>query len=87
MRFPNIAVAPGGALEVVPARYFAEGTTLTYTVAIADTTIAGCDQLNGKLYFKGYKIGSTKAEITASNGEKQSFVITVRESNNDNGWL
>ena len=87
MRFPNIAVAPGGALEVVPARYFAEGATLTYTVTIADTTIAGCDQLNGKLYFKGYKIGSTKAEITASNGETQSFVITVRESNNDNGWL
>ena len=87
MRFPNIAVAPGSMTEVVPARYFLEGEQLTYTVTIQDTTIAGCDQFQQKLYFKGFKVGSTKAEITASNGEKQSFVITVHAATNGNGWL
>ena len=87
MRFPNVAVTPGGVTEVVPARYFEQGAQLTYTVTIANTAIAGCEQFQGKLFFKGYQIGSTKAEITASNGQKQSFVITVRESTNDNGWM
>ncbi len=87
LRFPNVAVVPGGVTEVIPARYFEQGSQLTYTVTIADASIAACDQFQGKLYFKGLQIGSTKAEIAASNGTKQSFVITVREATNDNGWL
>lgn len=87
MRFPNIVVAPNTVKVVLPARYFEQGEKLTYTVSIEDTTVAGCSQLQDKLYFQGLKVGSTKAVITASNGESQSFVITVRQSTNQNGWL
>lgn len=87
LTFPNIAVAPGGVVVVEPARYFEQGKSLTYTVTIEDTTLAGCRDFGGKLYFQGYSIGSTKAQITASNGVSHSFVITVRDATNDNGWL
>jgi hypothetical protein len=32
-------------------------------------------------------VGSTKASVTASNGETHNFIITVRDGANGNGWL
>ena len=87
LTFPNISVAPGNVVVVEPARYFERGKELTYTVSFEDEQIVGCSQLQGKLYFKGYTEGSTKAQITASDGQTQHFVVTVRKATNENGWL
>lgn len=84
MRFPNITIKVGDGVAVAPAMYFVDGENLTYTVAIANTTVATCENSGHKLLFKGLKSGTTTATIEVSNGEKHSFVITVRKSN---GWL
>ena len=86
VRFPNLYLAVGTAQAVSPARYFKQGDELTYTLSIADPSISTYSQLNGMLYFQGLQVGATTAEITASNGEKQQFTITVRETTH-NGWL
>ena len=84
MHFPNLTLKVGGAVAVAPALYFVGGESLSYEVSIADTSVATCSQKDGKLVFSGLKSGATTATIKASNGEKQSFNITVRKSE---GWL
>lgn len=87
MRFPNITLEVGETVALHPARYFMEGEKLTYTVSIADTSIASTTMQEGKLLFKGEKSGATTATITASNGVSHSFAITVRMSAGGVGWL
>jgi hypothetical protein len=71
----------------VPARYFKDGESLTYSVEIDNQNIATCTKDEKALVFKGVAVGATTATITASNGVKHSFNITVRKSANNNGWL
>ena len=84
MHFPNLTIKVGGAAAVAPAIYFVNGEASTYEVTIENTLVATCEKKDGKLLFSGLKSGATKATITASNGEKHSFNITVRKSD---GWL
>ena len=84
MRFPNLTIKVEGSVTVLPAIYFVGGEALTYTITIADTSVATCVENDGKLLFKGLKSGATTAVIKASNGEEHSFNITVSKSN---GWL
>lgn len=90
MTFPNIYLAPGeeSAVTETPARYFVGGETLTYTLQIADTSVAeGVITAEGKALFTGVGEGVTTASITASNGETQNFNITVRKGASGSGWL
>lgn len=87
MRFPNLTLSVDGRVAVSPARYFVEGESLTYTVSIADPTIASCLAQDGKLIFEGLKSGSTTATISASNGVSHPFAITVRQTDGGLGWL
>lgn len=87
MQFPNIYIALDGELVVAASQYFLQGETLTYTVSIADESVATCDIEGTKLLFRGVKCGSTRGTITSSNGSEQSFNITVREGASSNGWL
>ena len=87
MIFPNVYVAKGGKSAVIPSRYFVGGQTLTYTVTIADTSVATVATEGNKLVFTGIESGSTKASIKASNGKSFDFTITVRRGANNNGWL
>lgn len=87
MVFPNIYVAVDGSVAVAPARYFVDGQALTYSVTIANTAVASVSESDDKLIFKGNDSGSTAATITASNGSKFDFTITVRRGANSNGWL
>lgn len=86
LRFPNLYVPLEGEVTVLPANYFAQGTTSTYTVHIDDSSVASYAWEGLKLKVRGLKTGSTKASISA-NGETQTFVITVRKSASDSGWL
>ena len=87
VRFPNIYLATGGVSVVSPARYFKNGEQLTYQVTIADTNIATLRSYNQMLYFQGIAPGTTSAEIRTSDGQTQTFQITVRNGAGSNGWL
>lgn len=87
MRFPNLYIPTEGSVAVVPARYFVGGESLTYTVSIADTSIASCASSGDKLVFSGLKAGVTTGSVTASNGTVHNFTITVRALAGDSGWL
>lgn len=82
MTFPNIFVAAGGQTTVLPSMYM-EGTE--FTVTVTDPTVATAEIKDGKMIIKGLKAGQTQASVTGSRTD--SFVITVRESANGNGWL
>lgn len=87
MRFPNLYIAEGGSSATYPARYFVGGESLTYSVSIADQSIATCSISDGKAVFQGVKSGTTTATITASNGVEHKFNITVRKGAAGSGWL
>ena len=87
IEFPNLYVALGNKVTVIPGNYFKNGESLTYTVQVVDSSIASCSISGSKMTVQGLSEGTTKATITASNGTTQSFVITVRKGANNNGWL
>lgn len=88
LTFPNLYINLEGETRVIPGNYFLDGESLTYTVAIADTSIATATMNpDGKLIVKGLKSGMTKATITSSRNETHPFVITVRKSAGGSGWL
>ena len=82
MTFPNLYVAVGGQTTVSPSMYM-EGSS--FTVSVADSSVATAEVVNGMVVVKGLKGGQTTASITGSRTDK--FVITVRENANGNGWL
>ena len=87
VKFPNLYVPLDGNVTVTPGNYFINGEQLTYTVTIDDTTVATATAEGNKLVVKGTKAGATTAKIATSNGETQTFRITVRKGANGNGWL
>ena len=82
MTFPNLYVAVGSQTTVSPSMYM-EGSS--FTVSVADSSVATAEVVNGMVVVKGLKAGQTTASITGSRTDK--FVITVRENANGNGWL
>lgn len=87
LSFPNIYVDCGGAVAVVPSRYFVDGEQLTYAVTIDNKSVATVVTEGAKLRFEGVSEGVTTARIAASNGKSFQFTITVRRGANSNGWL
>lgn len=87
IEFPNLYVPFEGRVTVIPANYFKNGESLTYTVSIDDASVASATVEGAKMTVSGLKEGTTKAAVTASDGTVQSFVITVRKGADDKGWL
>lgn len=83
MTFPNVFVKVGAVKSYNPGLYL-DGTS--FDVKFDDSEIASCEYTNGKIYIKGLKAGQTKASIK-SGSVTQNFVVTVRESAGENGWL
>ena len=84
MHFPNLVIKLEDSISINPVHYFVDGENLTYMVTIEDNSVATHKTEGDKLVFSGLRVGATKASIKASNGESQSFNITVRKSD---GWL
>ena len=82
MTFPNLYVAAGGQMTVDPSMYM-DGTS--FSVTVADQSVATASVEGGKIIVKGLKTGQTEASVTGSRTDR--FVITVRETANGNGWL
>ena len=87
MTFPNLYVAEGGQTTVLPAMYFVDGEKLTYTVTVADSSVATAQIEKDRMIVKGLVAGQTSASIKASDGSVNDFVITVRKGAAGNGWL
>ena len=83
MVFPNVFVQEGGQSVLLPSMYMGGGS---FTVSVADTSVATAEINDGKMIVKGLKAGQTSASVT-SGGRTDNFVITVRASANGNGWL
>lgn len=88
MTFPNVYLAVGGKSMLLPSLYFADGDSQTYTVTIADSSVASCTvDAAGRLVFEGIAEGQTAATVKSSKGQSQDFVITVRQKADNAGWL
>lgn len=83
MTFPNLYVAVGGQVSVLPSMYM-EGST--FSIHVEDSSIASAETVDGKIVVKGIKTGQTKASVS-SGTRTDDFVITVRETADNNGWL
>lgn len=87
MRFPNLYIPLDGEVTTLPATFFLNGESLTYTVSIENQAVATSRTEGAKIIFSGLKEGSTKASIAASDGTTHNFNITVRKSASGSGWL
>ena len=87
MRFPNVLVSVGSEAVYNPVIYF-KTTDTNFSVTVADDSVASIsvDKETHLVTVKGLKSGSTKASIAAGS-ENHEFVITVRKSAGENGWL
>lgn len=82
MTFPNITVAAGEQTTAVPSMYM-DGSS--FTVSVADTSIATAEIVDGKMVVHGLKVGQTEATVTGSRTDR--FVITVKKVSGTDGWL
>ena len=86
MQLPNIYIAPGASTKLDLSRFFVAGETCTYTVAVADDTIATAVVEGTQLVVNGIKEGFTTLCITVD-GKEYNVAVTVRNGANGNGWL
>ena len=86
MTFPNVTLAVGSERAINPAIYFENGSALTYTVSVADQSVASAMVENDKVLITAKTVGQTTAVVKGGQTE-QKFVITVRNTYNGNGWL
>lgn len=82
MTFPNITVVAGEQATALPSIYM-EGNS--FTVSVADTSIATAEIVGGKMVVHGLKVGQTEATVTGSRTDR--FVITVKKTSGTDGWL
>ncbi|MGN1225744.1 MAG: S8 family serine peptidase [Candidatus Cryptobacteroides sp.] len=86
MSFPNVLLRLGKEARYSPAKYFLNGENLSYEISIEDKSIADSKMEGNQVVFSGLKLGQTKANISAGNGQSFDFVITVKEEGGQ-GWL
>ena len=86
MTFPNVTLAESAARTINPAIYFDNGKALSYTVTVADQSVATAKVENDKVIITANSVGQTTAVVKGGSTE-QKFVITVRNSDTGKGWL
>ena len=86
MTFPNVTLAESAVRTINPAIYFDNGKALSYTVTVADQSVATAKVENGKVIITANSVGQTTAVVKGGSTE-QKFVITVRNSDTGKGWL
>ncbi len=78
MKVPNVYLAVEGSSSLDLARYFKNGESLSYSVTLADNTVASLTQDGAIITVTGLKTGSTKMTVTASGNAPQTVYVTVR---------
>ncbi len=87
MKVPNTYVAVNNTTVIEFSRFFNDLRGTSITCSVADSEIAEITVEGTKATIKGKKAGSVNATMTISDGRTQTFVITVRKSTGNNGWL
>lgn len=87
MRLPNMYVALNGTCKVNVLMYFKNNSSLAYTCSVNDNSVAAVSMDGKTITVKGTKVGSTKVTVSATNGDVQTFIVTVRNVAGSNGWL
>lgn len=87
MKLTNVYVAPGQLCTKDVRRSFKNGETTTFTVSVADPTVAEATVNGGVITFKGLREGSTTFTVSSGASEKQTAAITVRKIAGGIGWL
>ncbi len=82
MVFPNVLLEVGKSQAFYPSYY---GDFGNFQVTVENAEIAKVEVKGDQLIFTGLRSGQTKAVIKGA--KEQSFVITVRDQNVDNGWM
>ena len=86
MTFPNVTLAESAVRTINPAIYFDNGKALSYSVTVADQSVATAKVENGKVVITANSVGQTTAVVKGGSTE-QKFVITVRNTDTGKGWL
>ena len=86
MTFPNVTLAESATRTINAAIYFDNGKALSYTVTVADQSVATAKVENDKVIITANSVGQTTAVVKGGSTE-QKFVITVRNSDTGKGWL
>ena len=86
MTFPNVTLAESAVRTINPAIYFDNGKALSYSVTVADQSVATTKVENGKVVITANAVGQTTAVVKGGASE-QKFVISVRKSDTGKGWL
>lgn len=87
MVVPNVYVAPDKSVKMDLATFFVKGETKQYTCTAENASVATVTVDKTMLTVKGLKVGTTKATVQVVGGKSQEFLITVRQSAGDNGWM
>jgi subtilisin family serine protease len=84
MRIPNIWLAPQTSTTLCVDDYIWE---LAKSVEVVNSNIATATLSGNTLTITGIAIGQTSLTLTTEQGTKHHATITVREGDNDKGWL
>lgn len=84
MRIPNIWLAPQTSTTLCVDDYIWEQAK---SVEVVNSNIATATLSGNTLTIKGIAIGQTSLTLTTEQGTKHHATITVREGDNDKGWL
>lgn len=85
MRIPNVCVELDETYTVDLSRIYKEGVSAV-SFDIIDSSVSAVAIEGNLLKVKGTAVGTTKASVTDSEGNKQEFAITVRKTTG-NGWM
>lgn len=85
MKVPNVYVGVDESYKIDLSRIYNDGVTAT-EYDVVDSNIAAVTLENNVLTVTGTAVGTTKASVTDSNGNKQEYIITVRKSTGS-GWM
>ena len=84
MRLPNVWVAPQSSTTLCVDDYIWEQAQ---SVEVVNSNIATATLSGNTLTITGIAIGQTSLTLTTEQGTKHHATITVREGDNDKGWL
>ena len=83
MTFPNVFVGEGESVKIGMTTYM-DG--MFFTLNVKDSSVASVSIENAVMTISGLKTGQT--EVSVSSGvDTHTFVVTVRNQANGNGWL
>lgn len=85
MTVPNIYLSLGETVRINYSKYFNRGEQMTFSCKVEDVSVVSANSTDQVTFvWQGLEVGSTKATVTASDGTRKDFYVTVRKNGS---WL